>query len=237
MKISVIVPAYNEEKYLGATLEHIKSALGGLLDPELIVVDNESTDATRQIAESYGATIVDESEHNIGLVRNTGARRARGDVIVFVDADTCVPPRLFEKIVEAMSDESCPGGSVAVEYSEGMTAWTSRYVSLCQSIGRRTRIRQGATQFCRSDFFARLGGYDPTIWVGEDVEFHQRLDRLARSLGGRTIFIEEPPVLTSSRRFARFGLIKTMLYTHPIMVLMAWRIRSVWKSWYENPVR
>jgi glycosyltransferase involved in cell wall biosynthesis len=237
MRLSVIIPAYNEEKYLAATLEHITAALGSRHDSEVIVVDNESTDATREIAANHGATIVDESGHSIALVRNTGAAHATGDVVVFVDADTHVPPGLFEKIVEALSDERCVGGSVAVTYGDGMPVWTGRYVSFCVFVARYTRMRHGATQFCRSDVFARLGGYDPTIYVGEDIEFHNRLDRFAKSTGSHTAFIETPPVITSPRRFAHFGLVKTMFYTHPVTVFLAWRIRSVWKSWYENAVR
>jgi len=77
MKLSVVIPAYNEEKYLPATLAALKDALESIEDSEIIVIDNESTDATREIAESYGARIVDEHEHNIGKVRNTGANAAR----------------------------------------------------------------------------------------------------------------------------------------------------------------
>lgn len=239
MRLSVIIPAYNEEKYLGQALEHLSAALGGRQDAEVIVVDNESTDATRQIAERHGATIVDESEHNIGAVRNTGARHASGDVLVFVDADTHVPPGLFEKIAGELADPACIGGSVAVRYADGMPVWTGRYVAVCLFIGRLIRLRQGATQFCRSEIFRKLGGYDATIYVGEDMEFQQRLDRY-QPAGGRahrTAYIEDPPVITSSRRFARFGLVKTMLYCHPILIFLAWRTRSVWKSWYEKAVR
>ena len=85
-------------------------------DVEIIVVDNRSTDTTRKIAMSFGARIIDEIEHNIGKVRNTGALAATGDAIVFLDADTLVRPGIFEAIIDAMSDDTCLGGSVAVEY-------------------------------------------------------------------------------------------------------------------------
>ena len=70
MKLSLVIPAYNEEKYLTATLEAIKLALASIEDFESIVVDNESTDAARGIAESFGATVVDEHEHKIAKLRN-----------------------------------------------------------------------------------------------------------------------------------------------------------------------
>lgn len=105
MKLSLVIPAYNEEKYLTDTLQAVRLALARISEYEVIVVDNQSTDATRAIAETFGAQIVDEAEHNIGKVRNTGGFAADGEVIVFLDADTLVVPGVFEKINEAMSDK------------------------------------------------------------------------------------------------------------------------------------
>src|SRR4029078_12159401 len=89
--LSVIIPAFNEETCLPATLAAVGEAADGLRC-DVICVDNESTDRTREIALARGAVVVSESVHNIGRVRNTGARAARGDVLVFVDADTWIPP-------------------------------------------------------------------------------------------------------------------------------------------------
>ena len=237
MKLSVIIPAFNEEKYLGETLKSVNAALARIGESELIVVDNESTDETRAIAESFGVKIADEREHNIGQVRNTGARNATGECLAWIDADTVVPEHLFERITAVMSDTACLGGAVEVLYGEGMSSWTRAYIGFCHVVGRLTRLRQGAAQFCRREAFDALDGYDRTIWVGEDVEFQQRLDRLARERGARTVFIDDLPVTTSPRRFARFGLIKTMFYTHPLVVFLTWRRRATWKSWYDDLIR
>ena len=116
MTLSIVIPAYNEEKYLPRTLSALDAALADTENYELVLVDNGSTDRTRAIAEEFGTKIVDESVHNIGHVRNTGAAVVNLDVIVFLDADTIVRPGVFQKISAAMSDERCVGGSVAVEY-------------------------------------------------------------------------------------------------------------------------
>jgi glycosyltransferase involved in cell wall biosynthesis len=238
MNLSILIPAYNEEKYLPATLDALKAALADIADAEIIVVDNGSTDATREIAASFGVKIVTEHEHNIGRVRNTGAESATGDVIVFVDADTLVAPGLFENIVEAMSDKRCLGGSVAVEYeTPNKRAWMRYFVMLFQFLGGLAKMRQGAAQFCRSEVFRELGGYDETIYVGEDVEFQWRLDKVARTRGSTTVFIEEPTVRTSSRRLEKMGLARMLFFTHPVTIFLAWRIRSFWKDWYENAIR
>lgn len=174
MRLSLVIPAYNEEKYLTETLEAVKFALARISEHEVIIVDNQSTDATRDIAESFGAKIMDEVERNIAKVRNTGGFAADGEVIVFLDADTLVVPGVFEKINEAMSDKRCVGGSVAVEYEapRNRQLFMRWFMRLWTVLGRLTKMRQGALQFCRSDIFGELGGYDITIYVGEDIEFH-----------------------------------------------------------------
>jgi len=236
--ITVIIPAYNEERLLPATLEAINASLEGFDERELIVVDNESTDRTREIASSLGAKIVDESVHNIAAVRNKGAAAARGDVLVFIDADTLIRPGLFEKIAEAMSEPRCVGGSVAAQYERPFARiWMRFFMRLWEVLGRLTKMRQGALQFCRAEVFRQLGGYDATIYVGEDIEFHWRLDKLARKEGGFTSFIKDPSVVTSSRRWNRMGVMRMLFFTHPITIFLAWRVRSFWKDWYERPIR
>jgi len=235
--ISVIIPAYNEEKYLPATLSSLRSALASIAGSELIVVDNESTDRTREIASEFGAKIVDESVHNIGKVRNSGGFAASGDVLVFIDADTCVANGLFQKMIETMSDERCLGGSVEVEFEPVQRTSVKMFMALWQFAGRFLKWRQGAAQFCRKDVFVELSGYDPTIYLGEDIEFHWRLDRLAKTRGGRTVFIRDPRVRTSSRRWDRMGFLRMVFISHPITILLAWRKPSMWKDWYENAIR
>ena len=236
--LSVIVPAYNEEKYLPATLESIRLALSDLTSAELIVVDNESTDATREIAIAAGAQIVDETVHNIGRVRNTGAAAAVGDMLVFIDSDTRVPQGLFKRIAELSSDENVIGGSVAVHYEPvSKQRWIRLYIFTFQNIGRLLRWRQGAAQFCRASVFGELGGYDETIYVGEDIEFHGRLARYARATGRSVEFIEDLMVNTSPRRFEGLGLTRSLFYTHPVVVLLGWRTRFIWKYWYEKAIR
>jgi len=111
MSISVIVPAYNEERYLGKTLKCIQKAKEFLLKKdavttEIIVVDNGSTDSTSDIAFSFGARVVTETKHNIARVRNAGASLAKGNVLVFIDADTIVPDELLWRINEVMAIQS-----------------------------------------------------------------------------------------------------------------------------------
>jgi glycosyltransferase involved in cell wall biosynthesis len=238
MKISIVIPAYNEEKRLPATLEKIKKALENVdCDSEIIVVDNESADRAAQIAVDSGAKVFREIEHNIARVRNTGAKNSSGDVLIFIDADTLVPETLFRKIAAAMSDEKCFGGAVAVEYEQFERKWMKYYLrggELWQTV---FNWKQGATQFCRKSVFQTIGGYDETIYMSEDVQFYRRLTKYAKQKGGYLFFVKEPRVLTSARRFDKMSFWKTLLLTHPLFFVLTSRKKRFWKDWYEKAVR
>lgn len=237
-KVSVIVPAYNEEQCLPETLERIGRALSVAACPsEIIVVDNDSRDGTRRVAEAFGAKVLQESEHNISKVRNAGATNATGDVLIFIDADTLVPDTLFRKIAAAMEDEKCFGGAVAVGYGALEREWMKFYLLGWKFWGTVFNMKLGAAQFCRKQVFEGLGGYDQTIFVGEDVEFYWRLSKFAGRHNGYLRFVEDTKVITSARRFDRMSLWKTFLLTNPIFIRLAWRKKSFWKDWYEKAVR
>ena len=238
MKLSVVIPAYNEERYLPETLALITNALSvSGCQSEIVVVDNDSHDQTRTIAESNGASVVREAEHNISRVRNTGAKHATGDVLIFIDADTHVPEALFQRIANTMQDEKCFGGAVSVKWGRLERTWMKLYLLGGQFWTTVFNMKQGAAQFCRKSVFEKLGGYDSTIFMGEDVEFYWRLSKFAKGKGGRLDFIEDLHVTTSTRRFDKMSLGKTFLLTNPMFIPFAWRQKGWWKDWYEDAVR
>jgi cellulose synthase/poly-beta-1,6-N-acetylglucosamine synthase-like glycosyltransferase len=238
MKLSIIVPAHNEEKLLPETLRCIVAAMDHFGDgAELIVVDNMSTDTTAQIAGEAGAKVIEEQVRNIGAVRNAGAAAAAGDVLVFIDADTLVPETLFSNLAEVMQDLQCVGGSVAVKYGKFERWWMNQYAKGWAFWGNIFNMRQGAAQFCRRLVFEAIGGYDDTVYLGEDIEFYWELERHARETGCRVEFIREPKVLTSTRRFDRMSLFKTLVLTHPVYILINRKRAEAWKDWYDKAVR
>src|SRR6185436_2684218 len=227
MKVSVIIPAYDEEQCLPQTLERINRALSVVACPaEVIVVDNDSRDGTKQVALDFGATVVLERDHNIATVRNTGAKNSTGDVLVFIDADTLVPVTLFQNIASVMEDEKCCGGGVAVDYGHLERKWMKLYLAGWKFWAKLFNIAQGAAQFCRKSVFEELAGYDQTIFMGEDIEFYWRLAKHAKRNGSYLQFIEHPTVTTSARRFDKMSLWKTFLLTHPLFIRLAWRKKS-----------
>src|SRR5260370_29971350 len=153
MLISVVILAFNEELYRPATLPSLRDAISTCrCNAELIIVDNESADRTREVARSFGATVVPEAVHNISRVRNTGANVARGDVLTFVDADTIVPPYFLDRVAEAMGDPSCIGGSAHIVHTPASKLLPS-YLEALRWLGIRLGITKGAAQFCRRPAF------------------------------------------------------------------------------------
>ena len=241
MKLTVIVPAFNEESYLAATLDSIEAAaahLGAYSDAaiETIVVDNNSEDGTAAIARAKGATVIDEPLQGIARARNAGVRHAEGDVLVFVDADVIVPPTLLEAIHAAMSDPACLGGGVDVDYRPRRRT-VRLYLHAWRLLARLTGMAQGATQFCRAPVFEEVGGYDETAWIGEDVDFHWSLKRLARKTDRTVAFIRHPRVQPSARRFDKWPLWRILVWTNCPFIALFRRRKAVWRSWYTHEVR
>lgn len=238
MRLSIIILAYNEEKLLPETLRHVRAAMERLSGQcELIVVDNESTDKTREIAESFGAAIVTESVKNIGAIRNSGAKVANGDVFVLFDADTFITEDLLSTIDERMLDAKCFGGAVDVDYGDFDRPWMRFMKRAWKFWGPVFNMKQGAAQFCRKDVFEELGGYDERIYLGEDIDIYWRLTKYAKQNGGTLSFIEDPKVITSTRRFDKMSLWDTMVLTHPVYILLNWKRSKPWGRWYDGSVR
>jgi glycosyltransferase involved in cell wall biosynthesis len=239
--ISVIIPAFDEERYLPATLQAVETSALLLrsregVNTEVIVVDNNSADATANVARSLGALVVAEAEHNIARVRNRGAATAQGNVLVFIDADTHIPAGLLPRIHQVLAAPGYVGGAVDTEYRPKKRS-IRVYLCLWRMLGRAVGMAQGATQFCRRDTFAALGGYDESLFMGEDVDFYARMRRHAQHVGASVRFIDELKVVPSCRRFDQWALWRTLIWTNPLVIAPLRRARSIWRGWYDTPLR
>ena len=193
MKISVIVPAFNEEKLLAATLARIREATADL-DAELIVCDNNSTDRTAEIARQAGAKVVFEPVNQISRARNAGAAAASGDWLVFIDADSLLSHELFEDLVEALRSGRCVGGGATVRFDEA-DSLSNGAVALWNVISRAMRWAAGSFVFCRSDAFRAIGGFSTELYASEEIDFSRRLKRL-----GTFTILHRHPLHTSGRK-------------------------------------
>ena len=241
MKLTIIIPAFNEEAYLPSTLDSIQASAAHLCaasdaEVDIVVVDNNSEDGTAVVAESKGATVVHEPVQGIARARNAGAGHAEGDVLVFVDADVVLPETLLAAIHTTMSDPACVGGAVDVDYRPKRRSMRL-YLRAWRILSRLTGMAQGATQFCRKSVFDEVGGYDEKAWIGEDADFFWALKNLAKRTNRTVRFIRDPQVRASSRRFDKWPLWKTLVWTNPLFIALFRRRKVFWSGWYSRAVR
>ena len=239
--LSVIIPAFNEERFLPQTLDHLRRAtehLGAVSgrDVETVVVDNASTDRTAEVARAAGARVVPVPEHNIARVRNAGARAASGDLLLFLDADTLVPEDLLGRIARVMEEPACAGGAVDLDYRPARPP-IKVYLRLWRLLGLSLGMAQGAAQFCRRDAFAALGGYDESLYMGEDVDFYWRLGRFARARGQHVRFLRDVRVVPSCRRFDQWPTSRILVQMNPLYIGLFRRCRAAWRGWYGDVPR
>ncbi len=240
LRISVIIPAFNEAEYLATTIDTLRRAFETLPEAtgvrhEIIVVDNGSTDTTAAVAQSVGARLVSEPLRGVARARNAGARLASGDILVFLDADTLVPPGFAPELLQAALDPVCLGGAFDTDHRAARVS-VRVYLAFWRVIGLCLRVGQGAAQFCRRSAFDALGGYDERFYVGEDVRFYQRLKRAARRRGAHVRLLQAA-VVPSPRRWDQWPLWKTLVWTNPIAAGLLGRWRRMWRGWYETPPR
>jgi glycosyltransferase involved in cell wall biosynthesis len=203
MKISIIVPAFNEEPFLGKTLAHIKAAAGALADngcgTELIVCDNNSTDRTAEIARAAGAKVVFEPVNQISRARNSGAAAATGDWLVFVDADSHPPGGLFTDMAKEIETGTCFAGGATICWDK--QNFLTALMMPILNVGFRWRgFLHGPFIFIEAATFRKLGGFSLETFSAEDWELGWRLQILAKETGKRFVILHRHAILTSARR-------------------------------------
>ena len=229
--ISFIVPAYNEEQLLGRTLEALTRSARAVGEPfELIVVDDDSTDRTAELARAGGARVVEVKAHRIAAVRNAGAREARGEILIFVDADTLVPEATLRAALRALRGGAAGGGAwVRIEGP------VPRAVRLAARLFARVwfglcRWAAGCFIFVRRDAFEAVGGFDERYYVGEELYFSRAIKRL-----GHFAMLREAVV--SSGRKARLYAPRHVLRTALALLFRGprmWRDRDGLDMWYDG---
>jgi glycosyltransferase involved in cell wall biosynthesis len=177
MMISFIVPAYNEERLLGATLDALHAA-GRAVDEryELVVVDDGSTDGTALIAQRHGARVVGVAHRQIAATRNSGAQAATGDVFIFVDADTIVTEAVVRAAVVALHDGAV-GGGAAVEFDGSVPLYARLLMPVFVRVFRAARLASGCYLFCTRAAFVAAGGFDEAFYSAEEIAMSQALKR------------------------------------------------------------
>lgn len=207
LNVSVIIPTYNESSVLGETLARLKS-----LQPfEILIGDGGSEDDTAVIARRHLVPVI-SSPRGRAAQMNAAAREAQGDLLLFLHADSSIPPRSYSQMVRAMSRDRYLGGAFSLEIDSPLPSL--RRVSRCANLRSRYLNLVYGDQgiFVRPEVFRELEGFAP-LSICEDLEFYRRL-----SQRGPVILLKEK-ALTSPRRWLAEGVGFTTLRNIAIVSL------------------
>ncbi|PIR46850.1 MAG: glycosyl transferase family 2 [Candidatus Vogelbacteria bacterium CG10_big_fil_rev_8_21_14_0_10_45_14] len=210
--VSLIIPAYNEEKYISECLKYaLLEANGSFL--EVIVIDNASTDETSNIARTFeGVRVVREDEKGLTKARQRGFLEAKGDILAYIDADTRMPSGWFAKVQKTFQENRAVGavsGPYIYHDIPKFQQWIVKYfwwytlaIPIYKLIGY---MIIGGNFAIRRDVLSKMGGFDTSIeFYGEDTDIARRASKFCK-----VKFMPKLIMYTSGRRFHGQGIVKT----------------------------
>jgi len=208
MKISIVIPAFNEERLLGESLAQIKTAAAAFAkigwEMELIVCDNNSTDRTAEIARAAGAAVVFEPVNQIARARNAGAAAATGDWLIFVDADSHPSAGLFSDVAGQILSGQCLAGGATIRLDE--ETFAAGFITFAWNRASRIlKLLAGSFIFCEAAAFRKIGGFSHEFFAAEELELSRRLKKLARATGKRIVILHRHPLVTSARKMKLYS--------------------------------
>lgn len=184
IKISIIIPAHNEEKYIGKCLESISRASKLFKNQvEIIVVLNRCTDRTEEIAKSYDCIIVKNNDKNLSKIRNAGVEIARGEIIVTIDADTQMNEHVLSKAQENLISGKYIGGGVTGKFERmSLGIFVSTLLLIGPLLFKYGAISVGIF-WCYKKDFQSINGFNENMLMAEDADFAKRLKEWGKKNG------------------------------------------------------
>ena len=236
MSYSVIIPAYNEEQFLPDTLTALDAAMGELGEKgQVIVVDNNSTDATARVAEEHGARVVFEPVNQISRARNAGAAVADGQYLIFLDADTRASASLLRTALDNLQSGACCGGGSTVAFDR-KDPFSDRLLGAWNWVSVKFRLAAGSFVYCLREGFDAAGGFSESVYATEEIWFTRKLKAWGKKRGLDFRVVETAPVVTSSRKLDWYSPFSMVLMLLLFTVFpFAPRFRSLCGLWYKRP--
>jgi len=222
--ISVVVPAYNEEKALPETLRHLLSQEG---DYEVIVVDGGSTDRTCAIVRDEPRLRLHRAPRGRASQMNAGAGLATGELLLFLHADTRLPEGALRRLNEMEPDPAIQAGGFLHSFSG--SDWRLRLISRLDNFRciRSQVIYGDQALFVRRALFERLGGF-PDLPRLEDVAFSEALLRVTRPV------LLSQPVVTDSRKFVQMGVWRSFFRVLLIILSVQFRLPVLPRAFFRD---
>ncbi len=213
MKVSFVIPAFNEEKYIGKCLDSITPLLNSKsIDCEVIVVNNASTDKTRDVVLQYPVTLVDEPQKGLARARQAGFMVAKGDLIANVDADTVLTSEWIKTVLETFDSNrdlvALSGPQIFYDVPKSVNYWAFIFYGISWFTHLANRffwhtgsVLQGGNFVVRRSALEKIGGFNPQFtFYGEDADVARRLNKV-----GEVQFTFKLPIYASGRRVMKEG--------------------------------
>lgn len=236
---TVVVPAFDEEALLPRTLASLREAMAASpLRGEVVVCDNNSSDGTAAAARAAGARVVFEPVNQISRARNAGAAAARGRWLVFVDADTTVPPPLLAEALQALESGRAVGGGSLLTIDGERGRGTALLERGWSAVSRVAGVAAGSFVFVRRDAFEAVGGFSGKVYAAEEIFLSRAVKRWGRRRGLPFLVLTAHPVVTSDRKlrwYSPWRLAATLLLLALCPFLA--RSRRFCSLWYDRPLR
>jgi glycosyltransferase involved in cell wall biosynthesis len=236
-EFSLVVPAFNEAENLPRTLPVLQAAMAACgRRGELLVVDNNSSDRTAEVARAHGARVVFEAHNQISRARNAGARAAAGAHLVFVDADTLIPPELLRAALDNLASGRCCGGGSEVQLDRYPRRGMRTFVRIWNWLAPRRGLAAGCFVYCRREAFEAAGGFSERVYAGEELFLSRALRRWGRSRGMEFRVVRGHPAVSSARKadwFTAWQMLwpTLMILFFPFLLMT----RRACGLWYRRP--
>ena len=204
MILSIIIPAFNEDKYLPKLLDSIKKQ--SFKDYEIIVADFNSSDRTREIAGKHGCKIVKGGLPAAG--RNNGAKKARGDLLLFIDADCMIKPAFLRHAIKEIRQRNLDAaGCYAIPLSDGLLDNLGFSIFNFWALATQFFYANVAFAiFCKKDLHQKIKGFNEKVTLLEDMDYANRAGKC-----GKFRILSSARIYTSVRRFEEEGRLKLLI--------------------------
>jgi len=226
-EISVIIPTLQEQRYIGAMLSRLLKVKPSV---EFIVVDGGSQDKTVDVAKRFTDKVYRISKRGIAAGRNYGAKKASGDILLFLDTDVTFPTTFPEKLIQAFTDSTVVGATcniMPLPQQTGTTSFFKFYNLVIRATAKFKAYARGEFFAVRKTAFQKSKGFDETMPCLEDHDLANRLSKL-----GKFVFISDLTVYESLRRFRKLGFRKvvgTWIIDYISFLLRGKPLSSEWK--------
>lgn len=246
---TVVIPAWNESQHIRETINTLRNAQNQMhvaaqaqeqaqaqqnFSGDIIVVDNNSTDATAEIAKEMGATVVFESVNQIARARNTGAAASNADFMIFLDADTSINATLLKLTLENLAGGEIIGGGSTVTFDREIKGFAKLLVNFWNWWSVKIGAAAGCYIFCTKEAFSAVGGFDEKQYAAEELVLSKHLREYAKTNKKKFVIIEDSPVVSSARKLDWYSKKQKIIQLAVLLIPGATRSRKFLGMWYDR---